>query len=254
MKKCTKCKKIKENNLFNKDKNRGDGLYLYCKSCRSEQGKKSYIKNIQNIKEYREKNKEIIHQKAREYAQRPDVRKRKLDYAKEWKKKNKDYMSIYMKKYNKEHYIPKENPKIPNLKHGKKHSKIYTTWQNLKIRCDKQKSKSWKNYGGRGITYDNKWKTFLGFYEDMGSSYKEGLSIERIDVNGNYCLSNCIWIPKNDQGKNTTRTRIVYWKGVKYKLFDLAKLLNINYSTLYNRIYIYKIPIDYNIKNYKKLK
>ena len=90
-------------------------------------------------------------------------------------------------------------------------SKLYNIWRGMKERCSNKNSYGYKNYGGRGITYDLKWETFLGFKENMYFKYiyykrKYGknckLSIERMNVNGNYCFENCIFIPLRDQWIN----------------------------------------------------
>lgn len=86
--------------------------------------------------------------------------------------------------------------------HGLTNSKIYNSWRGMKERCDNPKNKRYSSYGGRGITYDEKWKTFKGFYEDMGSSHKEGLELDRIDVDGNYDKDNCRWVDQTEQCYN----------------------------------------------------
>ena len=72
-----------------------------------------------------------------------------------------------------------------------KYSGFYNTWQNMKKRCNNSNIEAYKWYGERGITYDSKWETFNGFYEDMFDTWEEGLTIERKDVNGNYNKINC---------------------------------------------------------------
>ena len=72
----------------------------------------------------------------------------------------------------------------------------------MKSRCDNEKNDFYMSYGGRGISYQPSWSTFENFLEDMGSNYVEGLSLERINLNGNYCKSNCCWIDIKDQAKN----------------------------------------------------
>jgi hypothetical protein len=98
-----------------------------------------------------------------------------------------------------------------NTDYSKGTMKFYKMWQNLKARCDNKNHKSYKNYGGRGITYSKKWKDFLGFKEDMYFKYLyavkqqklKGTSIERIDVDGNYCRKNCTFIELEGQLKNS---------------------------------------------------
>ena len=86
--------------------------------------------------------------------------------------------------------------------HGLSNSKLYQTWCNMKSRCDNENNDFYMNYGGRGVSYQPSWSTFENFLEDMGGNYVEGLSLERINLNGNYCKSNCCWIDIKDQAKN----------------------------------------------------
>lgn len=66
-------------------------------------------------------------------------------------------------------------------------------------------------------------------------------TLERVDVNGNYCKENCIWVSKQDQAKNKRNTLYVNYEGQKVKVQDLALKLGINYHTLYGRLFSYKI-------------
>ena len=91
-------------------------------------------------------------------------------------------------------------------KHGMTGSKIHGVWASMIQRCYNEKSDSFEYYGGRGITVAAEWLVFENFMADMLPTYKPGLSIERIDVNGNYEKSNCKWIPMSEQPKNTRRT------------------------------------------------
>lgn len=109
-----------------------------------------------------------------------------------------------------------------NVKHGfwntnysKGTMKFYKMWQSLKARCDNINNKCYKNYGGRGIVYDPRWKDFEEFKKDMYFKYlysKKQLkikspSIERIDVNGNYNFENCTFVRFEDQMKNSRAIR-----------------------------------------------
>jgi hypothetical protein len=93
-----------------------------------------------------------------------------------------------------------------NTTHGQagKHTKTgaWMTWQGIKSRCSNPKLKSYKSYGGKGVTVCDRWKnSFENFLADMGER-PEGYSIERLDPFGNYEPDNCTWIPLADQWKN----------------------------------------------------
>ena len=79
-------------------------------------------------------------------------------------------------------------------------AKIYSIWGNMKDRCHNPKCKSYKNYGGRGIKVCDEWrKDFVSFYNwAMSHGYQEGLSIDRIDNDGDYEPSNCQWLTVGD--------------------------------------------------------
>lgn len=94
-----------------------------------------------------------------------------------------------------------------NTTHGLSDSRLYQIWCNMKDRCDNENHDFYVNYGGRGIKYQQSWTSFDNFYEDMGCTYQEGLSLERVDVNGNYCKENCCWIDIKDQAKNRSKPK-----------------------------------------------
>lgn len=103
-------------------------------------------------------------------------------------------------------------------KHGKCGSETYSTWVGMKTRCNNPKSSNFKYYGGRGITYDPRWESFENFLEDMGER-PEGMTLDRIDVNGNYCKDNCRWATKQEQARNSRERKRymsdvpgVYWR------------------------------------------
>jgi hypothetical protein len=87
--------------------------------------------------------------------------------------------------------------------HG--HDHTYYIWKSMRQRINNTNNKDYRHYGGRGIKICEEWSSYINFLKDMGPC-PEGYSIERVDVNGNYCQSNCIWIPRADQPKNTRRT------------------------------------------------
>jgi hypothetical protein len=132
-----------------------------------------------------------------------------------------------------------EKARMRLTKHGallyQKRDILYGKWQRMKSRCYRPADPKYKNYGARGITMCKEWKNDFGCFREWAikNGYKPGLTIERIDVNGNYCPSNCKWIPMEEQAYNKTNTVYLTIDGQKLPLIKWAKKLNIDYRVLY---------------------
>ena len=94
------------------------------------------------------------------------------------------------------------------------------------------------DYGGRGINLYKEWEQFEPFMEwALNNGYKEGLTIERKNVNKDYCPENCCWIPMKEQAKNKRTSKQIEFNGQIHILSDWSKITNIPYKTLMKRIY-----------------
>lgn len=86
--------------------------------------------------------------------------------------------------------------------HGQSKYGWFRSWRDMKARCDNPNNSGYENYGGRGIKYCERWADVLLFKEDMAETYAEGLELDRIDFNGDYCKENCRWVDSVAQGFN----------------------------------------------------
>ena len=89
------------------------------------------------------------------------------------------------------------------MTHGMTHHPLYICWLNMRNRCYKTWEPAYKNDGARGITVCSRWRdSFENFWEDMGAMYRQGLTLERRDNNGNYEPGNCYWATFQTQASN----------------------------------------------------
>ena len=99
--------------------------------------------------------------------------------------------------------------KETNTKHGLKNTRLYNIWVNMKQRCYNSNNPKYPIYGGRGIKICDDWKNyFFSFYNwAISNGYKENLTIDRMNVNGNYEPNNCRWITNQEQQKNRRNSK-----------------------------------------------
>lgn len=91
---------------------------------------------------------------------------------------------------------------------GLRNHPMYQTWKTMIYRCTKPHRKEFKNYGGRGISVSERWFILDNFISDMYPSYIKGYQLDRIDNNGNYEQSNCMWIPPIENKRKTRRIKL----------------------------------------------
>lgn len=121
-------------------------------------------------------------------------------------------------------------------KHGLGNERLYSIWLNMRTRCFNPKVKSYKDYGGRGITVCKEWDDFTNFYQwSLNNGYEDNLTIDRIDNDGNYEPSNCRWGTRVVQMNNTSQNVKIEINGELKTLADHARDNKLNYDTLHYR-------------------
>lgn len=134
-----------------------------------------------------------------------------------------------------------------NTKHNMRRTRIYRIYTWIKTRCNNPKEKTYRNYWARGIKC--LWESFEDFYRDMWESYEahvkeyweKDTTIERIDVNGNYCKDNCTWKTKREQVNNQRSNTVVIIDWVQHNIWEWSKILWIPSTTLVRHIVKWKI-------------
>lgn len=118
--------------------------------------------------------------------------------------------------------------------HGMSGSKIYKVWASMIRRCKRE-----ERYAGRGISVCDRWKSFENFYQDMEDEYKDGLSLDRIDNNGNYYKANCRWTDAQTQARNRRSNRIITVNGEKMSLAEACEAAKLDQGLVWMRLYSY---------------
>lgn len=126
-----------------------------------------------------------------------------------------------------------------NSRHGMTKHPIYTTWRAMRNRCfGAKESVKLKSYKGKGIKICEEWDSFTNFAAwSLLNGYQTGLTIDRIDPNGDYCPENCRWANIYEQGNNKTNNATVEIDGTKKTISQLARIHGIPVSTMFRRHY-----------------
>lgn len=125
-----------------------------------------------------------------------------------------------------------------NTKHNLSKTHLYRIYHGIKKRCYNKKDSSYGRYGAKGIKMCDEWLSdFINFYNWATShGYKNTLTIERKDYRGDYTPENCIWIPAEEQARNTSRNVYHEYKGKKKLLGEWAKEYNLPFTCVRKRL------------------
>lgn len=143
--------------------------------------------------------------------------------------------------------------------HSDTHTRIYGCWQSMKDRCLNPNCKAYKYYGGRGIKICDEWYNYELFRDwALENGYTEDLTIDRLDVNGNYEPSNCRWATMSEQQQNKRDSRLLMFKGVTKHVVEWSKETGVPAQTIWKRFIKYGeselIFSDEPIKSTKEVK
>lgn len=115
--------------------------------------------------------------------------------------------------------------------------RLYQTWKNMRQRCSNPNRHDYKRYGGKGVSICREWDEYTSFRRwALSSGYDDTLSIDRIDVNGNYCPENCRWVDMGVQANNTSRNHIIELNGIKKTMAEWSEELGLSYSAIQHRL------------------
>lgn len=133
--------------------------------------------------------------------------------------------------------------------HGMSNTKLYRRWNSMKQRCLNSKNSEYHNYGGRDITVCKEWMDFDAFAKwALNGGYSEGLTLERMDVNGDYTPENCTWATLKEQMNNKRNNIVVDTEIGRMTLSEYCEKTGIRYNTAQMRHYRQdklSLPVNY---------
>lgn len=121
--------------------------------------------------------------------------------------------------------------------------KLYASWVSMKARCNQKSASNWHLYGGRGIKVCDEWNDYIPFRDwALRNGWRDGLTIDRIDIDGNYEPSNCRWVDVITQNRNKRDNHLVSVYGKKMCLKEAAEYLGVSRGKLGYRLKTGKAP------------
>lgn len=135
--------------------------------------------------------------------------------------------------------------------HGLTHHPLYRVYRGIVDRTTLETCQCYKDYGGRGIKMCQEWADdFEAFYQwAMSHGYEKGLTIDRIDTNGDYCPENCRWVTHKVQQNNRRNNRLLEHNGEVHTMSEWSDILEINYHTLAQRLNVYHWSVEKALSN-----
>lgn len=161
-----------------------------------------------------------------------------------------------------ERLLSKEEWKETLKRHGQCYTAEYKIWASMKARCSNPRSPAYPYYGGRGITFCDRWNSFVNFIADMGPRPSPGHSVERINNDGNYEPMNCKWATRQEQSSNRRGVLPpLLINGQSGTIREWAERVGISVKTLRVRLYrgwpapeAISTPVDAHNKKHRGIK
>lgn len=119
--------------------------------------------------------------------------------------------------------------------HGLSKTPLHNQWNSILGRCSKKSSKR-KHYFDRGIAVCERWRDYENFLADMGPTWAKGLTIERIDNDGNYEPANCRWATQLEQARNKRNNRWITYAGETHLQGDWARAIGVEDNVISRRL------------------
>lgn len=125
-----------------------------------------------------------------------------------------------------------------NTTHHESSTKLYGVWLSMRRRCDTASVPAYQHYGGRGIRVCDAWDNSYESFRDwaLSTGYSDTLTLDRIDVNGNYEPSNCRWVDRKCQANNRRTCRYITWRGETHTLMEWCEQLGLSYKKMHQRL------------------
>ena len=120
--------------------------------------------------------------------------------------------------------------------HGMSKHPARAVWNTMRQRCSNSQNDCYPYYGGRGIRVDPRWEDFAAFWQDMGPTYRAGLTLDRRDNDGPYTKNNCRWVSRTTQMRNTRRNRLIETPVGSLLLCEAVTVSDLHRATIVSRI------------------
>lgn len=142
--------------------------------------------------------------------------------------------------------LQRETASEKHIKHGGRGTRLYSIWKGMIGRTENENHTDFRHYGGRGVAVCDEWRhDFHRFYEwAVTHGYRENLTIDRIDVNGDYCPENCRWVTMKKQNNNKRNNMKISYNGETLTLAEWSEKLGIKEITLWHRIFAYGWAVE----------